>query len=161
VANNQAYIKQLWDLENKAKEGFNSKTGMWTGNAAPEKGGGTDYGPGLKLPYQNGGYTQAQIDKAVTDKITGIEGTLRKNVASLGKNYDNLSDTQKKLLVDYSYNTGNSFSAFPKFSKAVVEGDVKTMNAEYKRYWTDKSGTKQEVQGRNDWTKPMIDSFGK
>jgi GH24 family phage-related lysozyme (muramidase) len=161
MADNQGYIKQLWKLENEAKEGFNSKTGKWTGNAAPEKGGKTDYGPGLKLPYKQGGYTQAEIDKAVTDKITGIESTLKKDVAKLGKNYDNLSETQKKLLVDYSYNTGNAFADFPKFSKAVVEGDVKGMNAEYKRYWVDKSGTRREVQERNEWTKSQIDGFGK
>lgn len=57
MADNQNYIKQLWQLENERKEGFNKKTGMWTGNPAPEKGGKIDYGPGLKLPYKAGGYT--------------------------------------------------------------------------------------------------------
>jgi len=161
VANNKGYINQLWRNENGQKVGYNSKTGMWTGNAAPEKGGTTDYGPGLKLPYKQGGYSQAEIDKALTNKITTIESTLRNNVAKLGKNYDNLSDTQKKLLVDYSYNTGNAFATFPKFSKAVVNGDTKTMNAEYKRYFTDKSGSRKEIKGRNDWTKNVIDGFGK
>jgi len=134
---------------------------MWTGNAAPEKGGKVDYGPGLKLPYKKGGYTQGEIDKAVTDKITGIESKLRKDVQKLGKNYDNLSETQKKLLVDYSYNTGNAFSVFPKFSKAVVEGDVKGMKAEYERTWVDKNGKKQSLTGRNEWTKSVIDGIGK
>ena len=120
-----------------------------------------DYGPGLKLPYKAGGYTQSEIDSALKNKITSIEGTLRKNVASMGKNYDNLSENQKKLLVDYSYNTGDAFGKFPKMSKAIVNGDVKGMNAEYKRYYTDKSGQRKEIQQRNQWTKSVIDSFGK
>ena len=160
MADNQNYIKQLWQLENGSKVGYNSKTGMWTGNAAPEKGGKVDY-PGLKLPYKAGGYTQAEIDKAVKDKISGIESNLRKNVAAMGKNYDNLSEAQKKLLVDYSYNTGSAFGVFPKMSKAIVNGDVNAMNADYKRYWVDKSGQRREVLGRNQWTKSVIDSIGK
>ena len=161
MANDQNYIKDLWQQENGNKVGFNSKTGKWVGNAAPEKGGKVDYGPGLKLPYKAGGYTQSEIDSALKSKITGIEGQLRKNVASMGKNYDNLSENQKKLLVDYSYNTGDAFAKFPKMSKAIVNGDVNGMNADYKRYYTDKSGQRKEIQQRNQWTKSIIDSFGK
>ena len=161
IASNTAYINKLWSMENAAKVGFDKKTGMWVGNAAPEKGGKVDYGPGLKLPYKQGGYTQAEIDKALTDKLSSIESTLRTNVQKLGKNYDSLSEAQKKLLVDYSYNTGNAFRVFPKFSKAVVDGDVNGMNAEYKRTWVDKSGKKQELTARNDWAKSIIDSIGK
>ena len=161
IASNTAYINKLWSMENAAKVGFDKKTGMWVGNAAPEKGGKVDYGPGLKLPYKQGGYTQAEIDKALTNKLSSIESTLRTNVQKLGKNYDSLSEAQKKLLVDYSYNTGNAFKVFPKFSKAVVDGDVNGMNAEYKRTWVDKSGKKQELTARNDWAKSIIDSIGK
>ena len=161
MADDQYYIKQLWQLENAARVGWDPKTQKWIGNAAPEQGGKIDYGPGLKLPYKAGGYTQAEIDQALTNKIHDIEATLRKNVASLGKNYDTLCEAQKMLLVDYSYNTGNAFGVFPKMSRAIVNVDIQAMNAEYKRYWVDQSGQRREVLGRNQWTKSVIDSFGK
>ena len=159
MANNEYYIKQLWQMENAAREGWNPKTQRWVGNAAPEQGGKIDYGPGLKLPYKQGGYTQAEIDKALVEKIHDIENTLRKNVASMGKNFDALSEKQRMLLVDYSYNTGSAFGVFPKMSRAIVNKDKQGMLAEYKRYWVDRSGQRREVLNRNQWTRSIIDSM--
>ena len=161
IADDQNYIKQLWQLENASKVGWNPRTQRWVGNAAPERGGTTDYGPGLKLPYKAGGYTQAEIDQALRNKILQIEAVLRKNVAAMGKNYDTLSEKQKMLLVDYSYNTGSAFGVFPQTSRAIVNGDINGMLQGYKRWWFDKSGRKLEVLNRNIWTRAIIESMRK
>lgn len=101
---------------------------MWIWNGTPEKGWQSWLWTRSQAPIQNGRLHSAQIDSFLKSKVSGIESALRKNIAALGNNYNNLSEKQKMLLVDYSYNTEDSFAKFPKMSKAIVDGDFNTMN---------------------------------
>jgi hypothetical protein len=81
-------------------------------------------------------------------------------VEKLGKNYDNLSKTQKELLRRCSGKLGTEVRNL-KFSKAVVEGDVKSMWAEYQS-WRETLTRRIPFQELEDKSvKSLIDSIGR
>jgi hypothetical protein len=77
--------------------------------------------------------------------------TISKNISKAPK-YDELPNTVKELLVDYSYNTG--VTKFPKFFKALIKGDKETALKEYTRY----TG-KTKLGRRNDDTLKILNKY--
>jgi GH24 family phage-related lysozyme (muramidase) len=67
------------------------------------------------------------------------------------ESWDDLSDAQRHLFVDYEYNLG-SWQKFPKFFDAVVNEDVPGMVSQYKRMYTTPDGETKEIEARNKAT---------
>ena len=62
--------------------------------------------------------------------------------------YDTLNQKQKEMLLDFTFNLG-SLKGFPKFTEAVLKGDMDTARKEYKRYYKE-NGKNKEVKDRNE-----------
>lgn len=67
----------------------------------------------------------------------------------LGDDFNTLDQTRKEMLLDFQYNLGSAKREFPKFTKAVVNNDVETMNKEYERFFTTPSGDVRPLERRN------------
>lgn len=63
--------------------------------------------------------------------------------------YDTLNRKQQEMLLDFTFNLG-SLKSFPKFTEAVLKGDMATARKEYKRYFEDDKGKVKEVKNRNE-----------
>ena len=63
--------------------------------------------------------------------------------------YDTLNRKQQEMLLDFTFNLG-SLKSFPKFTEAVLKGDMTTARKEYKRYFEDDKGEVKEVKNRNE-----------
>lgn len=64
--------------------------------------------------------------------------------------FNSLDQTRKEMLLDFQYNLGSAKKKFPTFTQAVIDNDTETMNAEYKRYYTNASGNVRELRARNN-----------
>jgi len=62
--------------------------------------------------------------------------------------YDTLNQKQKEMLLDFTFNLG-SLKGFPKFTEAVLKGDMDAARKEYKRYYKE-NGKNKEVKDRNE-----------
>ena len=62
--------------------------------------------------------------------------------------YDTLNQKKKEMLLDFTFNLG-SLKGFPKFTEAVLKGDMDTARKEYKRYYKE-NGKNKEVKDRNE-----------
>lgn len=152
------YLADLKNQENDAKKGYRS--GKWYPHASPE-GGLDTIAYGHKLTSSNSPYykgiTDEQAEALLLKDVLENQALAKKQVdAKFGEGtFDSLPQDRQMLLVDYQYNLG-SLKEFPKFVKAVVEGDTETMIAEHKRY----SG-KDPLTRRNEWTLDVIDNMVK
>lgn len=63
--------------------------------------------------------------------------------------YDTLNKKQQEMLLDFTFNLG-SLKSFPKFTEAVLKGDMATARKEYKRYFENDKGEVKEVKDRNE-----------
>jgi GH24 family phage-related lysozyme (muramidase) len=63
--------------------------------------------------------------------------------------YDTLNQKQKEMFLDFTFNLG-SLKSFPKFTEAVLKGDMATARKEYKRYFENDKGEVKEVKDRNE-----------
>ena len=135
------YFNQLRSQENAAKVGWDPKTKLWKPYPAPEKGGGYDIGPGLKL---SGLSKKRDWYKGIT---TEEMNTMMKKIFEEKKKYasnyinktygkgtfENLSVPQQIILTDYQYNVAGGIEEFPNFAKGVVNNDVDLMLKEHVR----------------------------
>jgi GH24 family phage-related lysozyme (muramidase) len=64
-------------------------------------------------------------------------------------NYDTLNRKQQEMFLDFTFNLG-SLRSFPKFTEAVLKGDMATARKEYKRTFTNDKGVTKEVKDRNE-----------
>ena len=128
------------------------KTGTGIRQESPE-GGLDTIGYGHKL-------TAEEIESG---KVYGYDiNTLNKNQANnillrdleeknkilnnkLGTAYTDLDPKRKQMLLDIQFNVKGGIDSFPKFTEAVLDNDVNTMQQEYKRYFKNKQGEYQEL----------------
>ena len=128
------------------------KTGTGIRQESPE-GGLDTIGYGHKL-------TAEEIESG---KVYGYDiNTLNKNQANnillrdleeknkilnnkLGTAYTDLDPKRKQMLLDIQFNVKGGIDSFPKFTEAVLDNDVDTMQQEYKRYFKNKQGEYQEL----------------
>ena len=96
------------------------------------------------------------------DNLTeqGVEEMLKLDLLKYGNDLDqelnsphttslyDLDPKSREMLLDFKFNLG-SLGGFPKFTKAVLEGDMETARKEYKRYYKEDGKTK-EVRDRNE-----------
>lgn len=150
------YLADLKNQENNIKKGY--RNGKWYPHASPE-GGLDTIAYGHKLTSSNSPYykgiTDEQAEALLLKDVLENQALAKKQVdAKFGEGtFDSLPQDRQMLLVDYQYNLG-SLKEFPKFVKAVVEGDTETMIAEHKRY-----GGKDPLTRRNEWTLDIINNM--
>ena len=150
------YLADLKNQENNIKKGYRS--GKWYPHPSPE-GGLDTIAYGHKLTSRNSPYYQGisdeQAEALLLKDVLQNQALAKKQVdAKFGEGtFDSLPQDRQMLLVDYQYNLG-TLAEFPKFVKAVVEGDTKTMIAEHTRY-----GGKDPLTRRNQWTLNVIDNL--
>ena len=150
------YLADLKDQENNIKKGY--RGGKWYPHPSPE-GGLDTIAYGHKLTSRNSPYYQGisdeQAEALLLKDVLQNQALAKKQVdAKFGEGtFDSLPQDRQMLLVDYQYNLG-TLAEFPKFVKAVVEGDTKTMIAEHTRY-----GGKDPLTRRNQWTLNVIDNL--
>ena len=72
---------------------------------------------------------------------------------SVEKEYDvwvpDLGLRERHALMDMEYNLGSVVKKFPKFTKAILDGDIETQRKEYKRWYRNRFGDKTELRRRN------------
>tara|TARA_R100000081_G_scaffold38434_1_gene17829 strand:- start:26 stop:553 length:528 start_codon:yes stop_codon:yes gene_type:complete len=128
------------------------KTGTGMIQKSPE-GGSNTVGYGHKLTEE----------EKVSGKVYGYDiNTLNKNQANtillrdleeknkiltnkLGTEYTELDPKRKQMLLDIQFNVKGGIDSFPKFTEAVLDNDINTMQKEYKRYFKNKQGKYQEL----------------
>lgn len=91
--------------------------------------------------------TPEQAREVMLKDLEKAEASLK---SDLGKDFDKLDQDRKEMLLDFQYNLGSAKKKFPKFTQAVIDNDVETMNQEYKRYYTPPGGTPRELRQRNN-----------
>jgi GH24 family phage-related lysozyme (muramidase) len=86
------------------------------------------------------------VSKPITEEIA--QDILLKDLASkrkslnsaIKKKYKDISLEElplksQEMLIDFQFNLGDAIGKFPKFTDAVIKGDIKTAKKEYKRYF--------------------------
>tara|TARA_R100000501_G_C2572737_1_gene79003 strand:+ start:404 stop:697 length:294 start_codon:yes stop_codon:yes gene_type:complete len=68
---------------------------------------------------------------------------------NINTNFKDLDNNSKMMLVEMAFNMGNRMKKFKKFMNAVVNKDYNTMETEYHRTYTTKSGEKKTDERRN------------
>jgi len=63
----------------------------------------------------------------------------------LGTAYAELDPKRKQMLLDIQFNVRGGVDSFPKFTEAVLNNDINTMQEEYKRYFKNKQGKMVEL----------------
>lgn len=157
------FIQYIKHSENGISAGYNKQNGKWYPHKSPE--GGTDtIGYGHKLStsdqisgkYRNG-LTNKQIDELLFSDLKIAENRVKKDIEWItskhgtssyklisNKSFDDLSSTQKQMLLDFAFNLG-SLRSFPTFLTAVLNDDIDMMKKQYKRYY----GKGKELKQRN------------
>lgn len=128
------FAEYLMRVENSVKKGF--KNGKWYPHNSVEGGSPTiAYGHKLKAKenFTNGLSEQEAMLLLVKDIRIAEAAANRLIDGEFGAGtWAKLSTPQKEMLTDFAFN--GVLDKFPKFRKAVIENDVSTMKAQYKRY---------------------------
>lgn len=114
---------------------------------APTVGFGHKMDPGEVIRK---GLTEAEADKLLEEDLSKATGRAKDYIEGRfgSKAWDKLDDKRKAMATEFAFNLGN-LEKFPKFTKALIEGDWETIAEEYKRYYTTESGETKELAGRN------------
>ena len=157
------FIQYIKHSENGISAGYDKSRNKWYPHKSPE--GGTDtIGYGHKLTrsdqssgkYRNGLSTK-EIHSLLISDLKIAENRVKKDIAWISakkgttnyklvsdKSFDDLSSTQKQMLIDFAFNLG-SLRSFPTFLTAVLNDDIDMMKKQYKRYY----GKGKELTQRN------------
>lgn len=141
------FLQYIQESENGLKEGW--KDGKWYPHTSVEGGRQTiAYGHKIKNDTEQKRFNKGIIEgEAIALLREDLDDAWSKAASYVKKNHGvelgSLSVARQEMLVDYVFNIG-SLSSFPKFTAAVVKGDLTKMRAEYKRYVKG-----QELKDRN------------
>lgn len=144
-----SFVNYVKKAENGVRSGF--RGGKWY--PIPDPNGKFKviaYGH-MVLPGQNynNGITEAEAHALLMDDLFSAWYRADKWLkAKYGKGMAALPPQSQEALTDYAFNPG-SLGMFPKFTDAVMKGDLDGMRREYKRSYTTASGQKKEM-GRNE-----------
>ena len=145
----------LKKVENPLQEGKIDNT--WYPHDSPE-GGLPTLGYGHKLTLRENedqiiycinilqGCSDKEIDQILEEDIQAARIVAKNCVPE----FDELSEDQQDMFIEFAFNLGNGLRQFKKFIKAVVTNDWNTAKEEYKRYYRTSSGQLREVRNRNE-----------
>lgn len=99
--------------------------------------------------YDLNNLTEKDVEEILKLDLLKYGNDLDKELKSKhNKSLYDLDPKSREMLLDFKFNLG-SLGGFPKFTKAVLEGDIETARKEYKRYYKEDGKTK-EVRDRNE-----------
>lgn len=140
---------RLPDVENNklsSKGGWDKKAQLWRPHPSFEKDGTYTIGYGLKINgdsaviqkvrqkiKEKGGLTDEEAITLSQEAVPYYLKRAEQIYNSFGGDWNKLSDWMKSVLLDYSYNLGESMYEFKSFLPAVARGDIDTMIQEYHR----------------------------
>ena len=154
-------IKYIKKVENAGQKGKRTviidgkPEERWFPHKSPE-GGKMTIGYGHKLTANDEqsekikqGLTNAEVEYLLIKDLNKAKQTVQRDLHTMEKKglfklNKPLTQTQQEILIDYAFNLG-TITGFPKFTTAVINGDIDTMRKEYKRYY----GGGIELTGRN------------
>ena len=127
-------------------------------HASPE--GGTDtvgYGHKLTPAETNAGVVYGvpieQITPEVAEQIMlkDLDKKDKELEQTLGDRYAKLPQDRKEMLLDFAFNLGvtGTVEGFPKFTKAVLNNDIETIEKEHERFFTPKGSSTSVPLARN------------
>ncbi len=164
VTSTSEYKSQLASQENR-KLTLMPESMTVKAKKAPESGGGLDIGFGHKLTSEekesgkvygidwNEGISVKQAYEILDKDIVKKTDQARRII---GSKFDQLPVEAKELLTDYAF-TG-TLKSFPKFSKAIVDGDYATAKKEYVRHMR-KGGKMVKLRRRNKYALKAIEDL--
>lgn len=158
-------INYIKSVENSGRIGWNSSKKLWFPHKSAEGGMPTiAYGHKVKNKQEAGdfenGITDQQALKLLRDDLILAKQNVYKDLKEL-THKDNIKLTvdQEEMLIDFSFNLG-TIRKFPKFTKAVLSGDIEGMNSQYKRFYKDVNGNVLQVKDRNEqFKKTFLDNL--
>jgi len=136
----KSFVDYIKFVENNTRKGFNKEKKLWYPHKSFEGGSDTiAYGHKI-VPGEDysSGITEEQAEQLLVRDLNKAKAQVLREVKGR-----ELSKKQMEMFVDFVFNMG-TLKKFPKFTKAVLNGDVTTVKAQYKRF----SGGK-ELKGRN------------
>ena len=74
----------------------------------------------------------------IRDRLRDLEEKNKILTNKLGTSYTELDPKRKQMLLDIQFNVRGGIDSFPKFTEAVLDNDINTMQKEYKRYFKNK-----------------------
>jgi GH24 family phage-related lysozyme (muramidase) len=137
VADSQRFVDYLISAEGSKAEVYTDKAGHPTVGIGHKLREGETFDKPLKMGEQI---------QLLRKDIKEAEGKVIRHVGQ--DVYKDLSPQQKEMLVDYAFNVKGGLETFPKFTQAVIAGDLETARNEHTRYATTPDGEKVEL-GRN------------
>jgi len=159
------YSKGFLNYVKSAENDQLFKTGTGMIQESPE-GGNDTVGYGHKLTDEEiasgkvYGYDINNLNKnqANTILIRDLEEKNKILNNKLGTAYTDLDPKRKQMLLDIQFNVIGGIDSFPKFTEAVLDNDINTMQEEYKRYFKNKQGEYQELARNKSFSSFFFDS---
>lgn len=148
---NKDFINYIKNIENGTKSGY--KNGKWYPHKSPE-GGMPTIGYGHKIKDQselrrfNGGISDGDVDRLLINDLELAKKKASDDVKHMFKVNIPLDQRQTEMLTDFVFNLG-SLTSFPKFTKAVLNKDWKTVEREYRRKYKTPDGYVKDLTQRN------------
>lgn len=136
-------------LPHKSAEGGNDTIGYGHKLTNEEIESGKVYGYDINTLNKNQSNTILIRDLEEKDKIL---------INKLGTEYTELDPRRKQMLLDIQFNVIGGIDSFPKFTEAVLDNDINTMQEEYKRYFKNKQGEYQELARNKSFSSFFFDS---
>lgn len=81
--------------------------------------------------------------------IQDLVAAEKRTAHAIGPKFDSLGRREREMLVDYSFNLGNVTRSFPKFTAAILAGDIEGQRKEYQRFFTNAKGNIRPLEERN------------
>ena len=143
------FINYIKRVENGNKKGYDPKAHLWTPHKSYEGGLGTiGYGHKIKstaeLENYKRGISDNDVTKLLLNDLTLANKAVHDHIKKLYKTDVALTQKQSEMLIDYAFNLKGGASAFPIFTRAVLDNDIKGMKAAYTR-----SAGKTPLKDRN------------
>ena len=132
----------------KSPEGGLDTVGYGHKLTAEELESGKVYGYDIDTLNKNQSNTILIRDLEKKDKIL---------INKLGTEYTELDPRRKQMLLDIQFNVRGGIDSFPKFTEAVLDNDINTMQEEYKRYFKNQQGEYQELARNKSFSSFFFD----
>ena len=147
-AENDQLFKTGTGIRQKSPEGGNDTIGYGHKLTAEEIESGKVYGYDINTLNKN---------QANTILLRDLEEKNKLLTNKLGTAYTELDPKRKQMLLDIQFNVRGGIDSFPKFTEAVLDNDINTMQEEYKRYFKNKQGEYQELARNKSFSSFFFD----
>jgi len=116
----------------KYKDGDKNAIGYGHNLTAEEAKTNTVYGHDVSKPITEE-IAQDILLKDLASKRKSLNAAIKKKYKDMS--LEDLPLKSQEMLIDFQFNLGDAIGKFPKFTDAIIKGDIKTAKKEYKRYF--------------------------